>query len=49
MAKRRRVITVNSRTQTGHSIILFLILSAFVIGIPFLIYYTISPNHYWHI
>lgn len=37
------------RQQKGHSIILFLILSCFVIGIPFLIYYTISPNHFWHL
>ncbi len=37
------------RQQKGHSILLFLILSLFVIGIPFLIYYSFSPNHYWHL
>ena len=36
------------RMQKGHSIIKCLILCCFGIGIPFLIYYTISPNHYWH-
>lgn len=36
------------RQQKGHSIIIWLILSCMGIGIPFLIYYTFSPNHYWH-
>ena len=29
--------------------VFILILSLFGIGIPFLIYYTFSPNHYWHL
>lgn len=37
------------RQQKGHSIILWLILSCAVVGIPFLIYYTFSPNHFWHL
>lgn len=36
------------RMQKGHSLIFWLIMCFFVIGIPFVIYYTISPNHYWH-
>ena len=36
------------RMQKGHSIIFWLIMSCFGIGIPFLIYYTCSPNHFWH-
>lgn len=36
------------RSQQGHSIIFWLFLSCFGIGIPFLIYYTVSKNHYWH-
>ena len=37
------------RQQKGHSIILMLILCLFGIGIPFAIYYAISPNHYYHL
>ena len=36
------------RTQKGHSLTLHLLLGAFVLWIP-AIYYTVSPNHYWHI
>ena len=36
------------RQQKGHSLIKWIILSCFGIGIPFLIYYAISPNHYFH-
>lgn len=35
------------RQQKGHSLILHLTLGALVLWIP-AIYYTISPNHYWH-
>ena len=37
------------REQKGHSILLWLILSCCAVGIPFLIYYSVSPNHYWHL
>ena len=37
------------RQQKGHSIVLMLILCLFGIGIPFAIYYAISPNHYYHL
>ena len=37
------------RQQKGHSLLLTLILCCFGIGIPFLIYYSFSPNHYWHL
>ena len=36
------------RMQKGHSLIFWLLASVFLVGIPFLIYYTISPNHFWH-
>jgi hypothetical protein len=37
------------RQQQGHSLVLWIILSLFL-GIPviWLIYYSASPNHYWH-
>ncbi len=37
------------RQQKGHSLLKMIILSCFLVGIPFLIYYSISPNHYWHL
>lgn len=36
-----------TREQKGHSLILHLTLGAVVLWIP-AIYYTVSPNHYWH-
>lgn len=36
------------RNQKGHSIILWVLFGAFLLWIP-AIYYTISPNHYWHL
>jgi hypothetical protein len=38
---------VYTREQKGHSLILYIFLSLIVIGIPGLIYYTVSPNHFW--
>ena len=35
------------RQQKGHSLILHLLLGVFVLWIP-AIYFTVSPNHYWH-
>jgi hypothetical protein len=35
------------RQQQGHSLIKHLFLGVFVLWIP-AIYYTFSPNHYWH-
>jgi hypothetical protein len=35
------------RQQKGHSLTLHLLLGAFVLWIP-AIYYSVSPNHYWH-
>ena len=37
------------RVQKGHSIILWLLLSCTGIGLLVTIYYTFSPNHYWHL
>ena len=48
MAKTSRNGTNYVRVQKGHSLIFWLIASFFGIGIPFLIYYTFSPNHFWH-
>lgn len=36
------------RNQKGHSLTLHLFLGVFVLWIP-AIYFTVSPNHYWHI
>lgn len=36
-----------TRVQKGHSLILHLTLGALVLWIP-AIYYSVSPNHYWH-
>lgn len=36
------------RQQTGHSLTKWIILSLVMVGIPWLIYYSVSPNHYWH-
>lgn len=36
------------RAQQGHSLTAWLILSCLIIGLPGLIYFTVSPNHYWH-
>ncbi|MFD5864345.1 DUF2510 domain-containing protein [Agromyces sp. NPDC127015] len=38
---------VYTRQQTGHSLILHLILGAFCLWIN-VIYISASPNHYWH-
>jgi|GEM_PF-3141522 len=35
------------RVQKGHSLTKHLLFGIFVLWIP-AIYYTISPNHYWH-
>ncbi len=35
------------RQQKGHSLTKHLILGIFVLWIP-AIYYSFSPNHYWH-
>lgn len=35
------------RQQKGHSLILWLIFGCAVLWLP-AIYYTLSPNHYWH-
>lgn len=40
---------VYNREQKGHSLVKWIFLSLCGIGIPWLIYYSISPNHYWHI
>lgn len=38
---------VYNRQQKGHSLTKHLLLGCFVVWIP-AIYYTVSPNHYWH-
>lgn len=35
------------RQQKGHSLILWILLGWCVLWLP-MIYYTKSPNHYWH-
>ncbi|GAB2707805.1 DUF2510 domain-containing protein [Arthrobacter bambusae] len=42
----KREVAYN-RPQTPHSLTKWIILSLFVVGIPGLIYYSVSPNHYW--
>lgn len=38
------------RTQKGHSIVKHsLLIPLFGVGIVTIIYYSISPNHYWHL
>jgi hypothetical protein len=37
-----------TRPQTGHSILMHLLFGWLLLWIP-AIYYTISPNHYWHL
>lgn len=37
-----------ARQQTGHSLTKWILLSVLAVGIPGLIYYSVSPNHYWH-
>ena len=37
-----------TREQKGHSLTLWIFLSLCVFGIPWLVYYSVSPNHYWH-
>ena len=37
------------RQQKGHSLLFWILASFCVVGIPFLIYYSVSPNHYWHL
>jgi hypothetical protein len=36
------------RQQKGHSLTLHLLLGGIVLWIP-AIYFTVSPNHYWHV
>lgn len=36
-----------TREQKGHSIVKWIFFGVFVLWIP-AIYYTFSPNHYWH-
>lgn len=38
---------VYNRQQTGHSLTKHICLGIFVLWIP-TIYYSLSPNHYWH-
>ncbi|MFT8395466.1 MAG: hypothetical protein ABF648_05275 [Propionibacterium sp.] len=40
---------VYTRQQTGHSLIVWILASVFLwFPVIWVIYYTISPNHYWH-
>lgn len=36
-----------TRVQKGHSIVLWVLFGGIVLWIP-AIYYTVSPNHFWH-
>lgn len=48
ISRKARDRAVYTRQQKGHSLTLHILLGAFVLWIP-AIYYTVSPNHYWHI
>ena len=39
------------RAQKGHSLLLWLFLSLVTsgVGLIWVLYYTFSPNHYWHL
>lgn len=39
------------RQQKGHSVLLWLVLSAATAGMGLfvMLYYTVSKNHYWHL
>lgn len=38
-----------TRQQKGHSLTLWILLSVFLlIPVIWVIYYSVSPNHYWH-
>ena len=43
------IVNVAGPQPKGHSIIFWLLLSCFGIGIPFLLYFTVSSNHRWHL
>lgn len=47
-SKKARDKAVYTRKQKGHSLTIWIILSCCVVGVPWLIYYSVSPNHYWH-
>lgn len=38
---------VYNRQQTPHSLTKWILISCTGVGIPWLIYYSVSPNHYW--
>nr|DAP11541.1 MAG TPA: hypothetical protein [Caudoviricetes sp.] len=41
---------VYTRQQKGHSVLLAVCTACyFGFGIPLAIYWTVSPNHYWHL
>lgn len=37
------------RVQKGHSIVLHILLIFVLVGVFTIPYYTLSPNHYWHL
>jgi len=41
---------IYNRQQKGHSVIAWTLISLFTggIGLIWVIYYAVSPNHYWH-
>lgn len=42
---------VYNRQQTGHSLGKHLFFGLFIayFNLPWIIYYSVSPNHYWHL
>ncbi|AVJ51049.1 membrane protein [Microbacterium phage Pikmin] len=48
MGRQARDGAMYTRSQKGHSLTLHLLLGVVVLWIP-AIYYSFSPNHYWHI
>ena len=45
---KQRAAASHSPTQKGHSLVLWIFLSILGIGIPFIIYYSVSKDHYWY-
>lgn len=45
--KQSRDKAVYTRNQKGHSLTLWILFGGLVLWIP-AIYYSVSPNHYWH-
>jgi len=47
-SRKARDKAIYTRQQKGHSLVLFLLID-FITLYTRTIYYTLSPNHYWHV